>query len=413
MKISDIVVNERFRKDLGKLVDLEQSIVKNGLLHAVVIDENNVLIAGERRLQAYKNLAQEDPKYNDIPVSVVSTDDQRTKETDENIIRLDFNGIETRAIRDNNIKLLGDEISQGTRTDLKKYVKCDGCEKRVIPEAGDGISQCPECGYGIDDLTSGNFPEVMTGQETRVEAAKGTGWSDRSIAKMDEIVAKMHKYPKVQAKWEKFNKTFHDVDSGKDKETLNRVYKELVRVENVQTQETVEIPKEKYQLLYCDPPWEYNGKSRNVELHYPSMTREELKDLDVAKLAHDDCVMLMWVTYPHLPEGLELLQAWGFTYKTVAFTWVKKNKSGEGYFMGLGNYTRTNAEICVIGVRGKGLTVKSKDVRQICDASVSKHSEKPAEIRDRIVELYGDVKRMEMFARKTTPGWETWGNEVK
>ena len=120
----------------------------------------------------------------------------------------------------------------------------------------------------------------------------------------------------------------------------------------------------------------------------------------------------MWVTYPKLKEGIDLLEKWGFTYKTVAFTWVKKNKNNENYFMGMGYYTRSNAEICLLGIKGKPLKRCSHRVKQICDAKIMEHSRKPDEIRDRIVELFGDIPRIELFARQYADGWDCWGNEV-
>ena len=119
----------------------------------------------------------------------------------------------------------------------------------------------------------------------------------------------------------------------------------------------------------------------------------------------------MWATFPMLKEALEVIEAWGFTYKTIAFNWVKQNKSGEGLFMGLGNWTRSNSEICLLAVKGKPKRA-SAGIRSVVLSPLQKHSQKPAEIRDRIVELMGDLPRIELFARETAPGWDAWGNEV-
>lgn len=112
-----------------------------------------------------------------------------------------------------------------------------------------------------------------------------------------------------------------------------------------------------------------------------------------------------------LKEALEVIEAWGFTYKTVAFNWVKQNKSGVGLFMGLGNWTRSNSEICLLAVKGKPKRV-SAGVHSIILSPLQRHSRKPDETRDRIVELMGDLPRIELFARETAPGWDSWGNEV-
>lgn len=112
-----------------------------------------------------------------------------------------------------------------------------------------------------------------------------------------------------------------------------------------------------------------------------------------------------------LKEALDVIEAWGFTYKTVAFNWVKQNKNGAGLFMGLGNWTRSNSEICLLAVKGKPKRV-SAGVHSVILSPLQQHSQKPGEARDRIVELMGDLPRIELFARETAPGWDSWGNEV-
>lgn len=119
----------------------------------------------------------------------------------------------------------------------------------------------------------------------------------------------------------------------------------------------------------------------------------------------------MWATFPMLREALEVIEAWGFTYKTIAFNWVKQNKSGVGLMWGLGNWTRSNSEICLLAVKGKPKRV-SASVHSVILSPVQQHSRKPAEARDRIVELMGDLPRIELFAREAAPGWDAWGNEA-
>jgi N6-adenosine-specific RNA methylase IME4 len=119
------------------------------------------------------------------------------------------------------------------------------------------------------------------------------------------------------------------------------------------------------------------------------------------------------VTYPNLPLGVQVISAWGFKYATCAFTWAKTNKVSGTWFMGCGNYTRANAEVCLLGTRGHCQNMRvSRSVPQLVVSAVGRHSEKPPEVRDRIVSLFGDVPRIELFARQKTPGWDAWGNEV-
>ena len=179
-----------------------------------------------------------------------------------------------------------------------------------------------------------------------------------------------------------------------------------------------ETEKEKYNIIYADPPWRFNVWSRDTGLercadrHYPTMTKEDIENLPVKEIACKNAVLFLWVTYPCLEQGLELIEKWGFTYKTCAFSWVKLNKKSNTDFVGMGYYTRANNEICLLATRGKPLERKDKSVRQIVMTPIERHSKKPDEVRDRIVSLFGDLPRIELFAREHSEGWFCWGNEV-
>ena len=141
------------------------------------------------------------------------------------------------------------------------------------------------------------------------------------------------------------------------------------------------------------------------------MSIDELCALPVERLAEKDCLLFLWATFPQLPEALQLIKAWGFTFKTVAFVWLKRNKKSPTWFYGLGYWTRGNAEICLLAKRGKPKR-RSASVHQFIISPVEEHSKKPDVTRDKIVELAGDLSRVELFARQKTPGWDVWGNEV-
>jgi len=172
-----------------------------------------------------------------------------------------------------------------------------------------------------------------------------------------------------------------------------------------------------YNIIYADCPWQYKvwskkGQGRSAENHYPTMRIEDICALPVSSIAAPDCALFMWVTFPTLPDAFKVLEAWGFTYKTVAFVWVKRNRKSPGWFWGLGHWTRANAEMCLLATKSKPKRISAK-VHQIIDSPVEEHSKKPDETRRRIVELVGDLPRIELFARQTAPGWDAWGNEVK
>lgn len=173
----------------------------------------------------------------------------------------------------------------------------------------------------------------------------------------------------------------------------------------------------KYKIIYADPPWHYNARnnpntkfSRGVHSHYPTMSVDEICSLPVSELADENCALILWVTFPKLKEGLRVMEAWGFRYVTVAFNWFKANKSGTPFF-GVGYYTKSNSEIALLGIKGRMAPI-SNYVSQVIISNREEHSKKPDIIRDKIVELFGDLPRIELFARQKTDGWSVWGNEV-
>lgn len=149
-----------------------------------------------------------------------------------------------------------------------------------------------------------------------------------------------------------------------------------------------------------------------VERHYPTMPLEDIKSLPVEELAAPDCVLFLWATFPMLQEALEVIRAWGFQFKTVAFTWIKLAPKADSIFWGMGYWTRSNAEICLLATKGQPKR-QAKNVHQVIISHVEEHSKKPEEARRRIVALMGDVPRVELFARQAAAGWDVWGNEVE
>ena len=183
----------------------------------------------------------------------------------------------------------------------------------------------------------------------------------------------------------------------------------------------MDFPNKKYSVIYADPPWSYRQKGAKgkkqgyAAQHYNTMTTDDICALPVHQLAGGGTACFMWATFPQIADALRVMEAWGFTYKTAAFVWVKKYKCGKN-FVGMGAYTRANAEICLLGVTPDfraGTQIKSRCVQQIIEAPIQAHSVKPDETRRRIVELLGDVPRIELFARQRVPGWDAWGDEIE
>lgn len=142
------------------------------------------------------------------------------------------------------------------------------------------------------------------------------------------------------------------------------------------------------------------------------MSIKEIKALPVSDLAEKDCALFLWVTFPLLREAWEVMAEWGFTFKTVAFVWIKLNRKSNGLFWGMGYWTRANAEICLLATRGHPKR-HARNVHQVIISHVEEHSKKPDEARRRIEALMGDVPRIELFARQSPHGWDVWGNEVE
>ena len=142
------------------------------------------------------------------------------------------------------------------------------------------------------------------------------------------------------------------------------------------------------------------------------MSTADICDLPVSDIAAKDCILFLWVTFPQLTEAFKVITAWGFKFKTVAFVWLKQNRKSAGWFFGLGRWTRSNAEICLLATKGKPKRQSAK-VHQFIISPLRGHSQKPPETRNKILELVGDLPRIELFAREQVSGWDVWGNEVE
>ena len=178
----------------------------------------------------------------------------------------------------------------------------------------------------------------------------------------------------------------------------------------------IPFPNKKYEIIYADPAWNFKsyskkGDKKNSNQHYDCMGFNDICNLPVCDIAGLDCTLFIWVTDPFLERSFEVIKKWGFTYKTVAFTWAKRNKKSDSYFTGLGYYTRANPEMCLLATKGKPKRY-SKSVKQLVVSKLREHSRKPDRIRNDIVELSGDLPRIELFARQKADGWDSWGNEI-
>lgn len=199
---------------------------------------------------------------------------------------------------------------------------------------------------------------------------------------------------------------------------------------------------ERYSIIYLDPPWKYNSRANHktrfrggAEGHYPLMSMDRIAALPIQKLAARDCAVLMWCTFPYLNDQIKLFDHWGFRYRTQFLTWIKLNPKGydlpaddpsyqpgkqyvlytdglfHSVFFGVGYYAKSNPEVCLLGMRGQVPTI-SDAVSSVILAPRGEHSRKPTEAYSRIEQVFGDVPRVELFARHAAPGWDALGNGI-
>lgn len=188
-----------------------------------------------------------------------------------------------------------------------------------------------------------------------------------------------------------------------------------------------DLPDKKYDIIYCDPPWDYGGKmqfdksskkSENIgwkhsifisaaNFKYPTLKISQLKNIPIQSLAAENCLLFMWVTNPHLAQGIELGNAWGFEYKTVAFVWDKMNHNP-------GQYTLSNCELCLVFKRGKIPTPRgARNIQQLVRVPRTEHSRKPIEVLHNIEKMFPTQQKIELFARHKPTGWDVWGLDVQ
>jgi N6-adenosine-specific RNA methylase IME4 len=187
----------------------------------------------------------------------------------------------------------------------------------------------------------------------------------------------------------------------------------------------VGLPQQHFRIGYVDPPWNFHawshrGEGKGACQHYQCQDLDTLKALPIGDLMAPDSALFCWVVQPMLPEALQVLAAWGFSFRTVAFVWIKMPASWSEHQlplrirprMGLGYHTRSGSEQCWLAIRGRGYKRQSMGIEQVVHAPVREHSRKPDEVAARIEQLVGSVPRIELFARQQRSDWVAWGNEA-
>jgi N6-adenosine-specific RNA methylase IME4 len=353
LPISRIKVRSRFRKELGDIQPLAESIKEVGLLHPIVVRRDGRLIAGERRLRACEFLG-----WKNVPVNVIDIDQIVRGEFAENAYRMDFLPSEVDAIR-------------GALEPLER-----AAAKKRMSNGGKGVKISQPC-RTLDRI--GSF----------------AGLSGRSVEKIRAIMEAARREPK------RFAPLVEEMDRTRKVDGPYRTFRQWLDAE---TRTMLRPVRGKYRTIVIDCPWQYPGKHRGRP-DYATISHQELMmALPVRKWADVQCHLYLWSTNGTLPQALDLMGQWGFQFKNV-LTWLKPG-------LGLGAYFRTTTEQCLFGVKGNLLTRPPHNIPTHFQALRTRHSEKPEEFYH-LVHRASYAPFLEVFARKKRPGWTCWGNVVE
>jgi N6-adenosine-specific RNA methylase IME4/ParB-like chromosome segregation protein Spo0J len=360
--IDSIKIGERFRKDLGDIGSLAQSIKEIGLLHPIVIQPNGTLIAGKRRLEACKSLG-----WQTIAVTEVDLEDIVRGEHDENVHRKDF--------------LPSEAIAVGQALEPMEREKAKERERSHT-----------EAGYE-------NFSDADKG-ESLAKVASAVGMSKPTYEKAKAVVEAARQEP------QKYKPLVEEMDKTKRVSGVYRKLKVAQQEEEI-LREPPPTPQGPFRVIVADPPWPYykrkDDPSHRASLPYPDMTSEQIKAMKVASLAADDAILWLWTTNAHLQVAFEVVEAWGFEYKTL-LTW-EKNK------MGTGDWLRGKTEHCMMAIKGKPVVTLTNQTT-IIHGDVREHSRKPDEFYA-LVDSLCPGSKLELFARTEREGWTSHGDETK
>jgi len=360
IRLEDVTTNPEYEKIVPphsneKYEELKQSILENGLYEDIIINESNEVLDGHHRLRACKDV-------NVIPRFQVKKFDSKDKE------RLYV--METNLYRR--------QLSVFQEVELRSEIERIKAKDRMVL-GGKGIS--------IDTPLKGKVRDILSTQIPKSSHAT----ISRALYVID------HAPEEIKEKARKGN--------NRNGWSINKAYAETKKLVTPPTK-TPPLPTDQYNVIYADPPWKYEFTmtySRDITNHYPVMDLEEIKTLKVP--SSKDAILFLWTTVTKLEESLEVLNAWGFTYRTH-MVWVK-DKIGMGYWF------RGKHELLLLGVKGSFRTPDSSILRpSVIEAPRTEHSAKPHAIYEIIESYFPDGKYLELFSRNKRENWTMWGNEV-
>jgi len=375
--------------------NLLEDVKRNGILQPIDITPDNVILDGHQRVKAARELGIEEVEVR-IP-ELVGIDE------DEYLISVTMN---RRHLTEGQKAVLANEYRKILSEKAKKQRGENAIEKRWRPEQK-YLSET------VSDKENGGR-EVDT-RKIASEKFKVSEWKVRTVQEIEK------KAPEVYKKLESGELQIHEakiiarlpegkreivlekkLETGKDIRSIIREVNNAEKNRNAKP-----LPEGKFSIIYADPPWEYEhsvSAGREIENHYPTMELEKIKAIRIP--ADDDALLFLWAPAPKLEEALEVMRAWGFSYRTC-MVWVK-DKIGMGY------YVRVKHELLLIGVRGDGIGAPLPENRpeSVVFAERAEHSKKPDIFYELIEKMYPKHSKIELFARSRRGGWEAWGNEV-
>ena len=382
MNINNIKVNEEYEKLVPPLskedyTNLKESIIKDGVLYPVIINQEKVLLDGHHRLKICKenNIQTIETIFKTFPNQL----DEKEFVISSNLNR---RHLTTAQKADMGLEILDIEREkakqrQGERTDLKpSNIVQNSVQSEVINNKEDN------------------------GKAVKI-AARKAGVSHDTLQRANKIKKASKKDPQINKRWEQ---------AKQGKTSINSVYRDVKRKEKKEEIKT--IPKKelegKFNVFYVDPPWEYSTNASlgrgTADEHYPTMSIEKLQEMEIKPHTLNDAVLFLWTTNTHIQDAFKVMESWGFTYKTN-MVWVKDR-------IGTGLYFRGKHEILLVGIKGSFQPFTTKLPESVLLAPREQHSKKPIIIYDIIEQMYPGQKYVELFARNKRDGWTSWGNEL-
>jgi N6-adenosine-specific RNA methylase IME4/ParB-like chromosome segregation protein Spo0J len=379
LRLSDITVKQGRRAvNESKVRELAQSMSEVGLINPITVTQDKTLITGAHRLAAAKLLG-----WAEIEATVSELEGFKAElaEIDENLMRNELHYLDEGAAYKRRDELL-DEM--GMRREVGRYSnQVESTPLKTTEEIAAELGVSKSTYKQAKQIARDILPEAQ-------EAIKAADLPKRDALK----IARMEPEQQVKVA-EKLN------DGAKSLVDAQR----LIKREEVH--ETPELSG-KYRVIYADPPWSYGDKSPayhgTVENHYPTMSLAEICDLPVKEIAEDNAVLFMWTTSPLLEDSFEVINAWGFKYKS-SFVWDKVKHN-------MGHYNSVRHEFLLIATKGSCLPEYSKLFDSVVSEERTEHSKKPQIFRNIIETLYPSASKVELFARSQAFGWDTWGNQA-